>query len=55
MIAVPGGPAWRQCLSWLIQPPDSVPAALTAAGLLLAGALTYAARVSPPTRPPRSR
>lgn len=42
MLAVPGGPGWRQSLLWLIQPTDSVPAAITAAVLLLAGVLTYA-------------
>lgn len=49
MLVLPGGPAWQQALGWLIQPPGSVPAALTAAGLLLAGTVTYAARVGPPT------
>jgi hypothetical protein len=51
MLAVPGGPGWRQSLLWLIQPADSVPASVTAAVLLLAGVLTYATRVGPPTAP----
>ncbi|GLY92904.1 hypothetical protein [Actinoplanes sp. NBRC 103695] len=51
MLAAPGGPGWRQCLFWLIQPVSSVPAAVTAAALLVAGLLTYAVRVSPPTPP----
>jgi hypothetical protein len=51
MIAVPGGSAWRQCLGWMIEPPGSGPAALTAAGLLLAGTLGYAMRAGPPPAP----
>lgn len=51
MLAAPGGPVWRQCLLWLIQPVESAPAAITAAVLLSAGVLTYAVRVSPPTPP----
>jgi len=50
-LAAPGGPAWQQSLLWLIQPPTSLPAAITAAALLLAGVLTYATRTSPPTPP----
>jgi hypothetical protein len=46
MVPAPGGPGWRQSLLWLIQPEDSVPAAVTAAVLLLAGVLGYATRVS---------
>ena len=49
MLGAPGGPGWRQSLYWLIQPTDSVPAAITAAVLLVAGGITYAIRVSPPT------
>ncbi|WP_433729201.1 hypothetical protein ACQP2Y_16830 [Actinoplanes sp. CA-051413] len=45
MLAVPGGPAWQQSLLWLIQPAGSVPAAITATVLLLAGVISYAARV----------
>lgn len=51
LLGVPGGPGWQQTLCWLVQPTDSVPAAVTAAVLLLAGVVTYAARASPP-RPP---
>lgn len=51
MLAAPGGPGWRESLFWLIQPTDSVPAALTAAALLAAGVSTYATRVSPPIPP----
>lgn len=51
MLAIPGGPAWRQSLLWLIQPVGSIPSGITAAVLLLAGVLTYAARVSPPSPP----
>jgi hypothetical protein len=51
MIAVPGGPGWRQSLLWLIQPVESGPAAITAVVLLLGGVLGYAARVSPPSAP----
>ena len=51
MLGAPGGPGWRQSLLWLIQPTDSVPAAVTAAVLLLAGVLTYAMRVGPTTPP----
>ena len=47
----PGGPAWQQSLLWLTQPADNVPAATTAAVLVLAGTAAYAKRVSPP-RPP---
>jgi hypothetical protein len=46
MLAVPGGPGWQQSLLWLIQPAGSVPAAITAAVLLLTGVISYAARAS---------
>ena len=46
MLAVPGGPGWRQSLLWLIQPPGSVPATITAAVLLSGGVLAYATRIS---------
>jgi hypothetical protein len=36
-------PAWGQALTWPAQPPDNVPAALTAAGLAAAGLVAYAA------------
>lgn len=42
-----GGPAWRQSLLWMAQPAESEPAAVTAATLLLAGVIAYAARVGP--------
>jgi hypothetical protein len=51
MLAVPGGAGWQQSLLWLIQPADSIPAAVTAAVLLLAGVIGYAVRTSPPTAP----
>ena len=54
MLAVPGGPdgpAWRQAVFWLVQPVGSIPAAVTATVLLVAGALAYAARATPPTAP----
>ncbi|GIE83024.1 hypothetical protein Aph02nite_89740 [Actinoplanes philippinensis] len=47
----PGGPAWQQSLLWLAQPAGSVPAAVTAATLVIAGTTAYAIRVGPP-RPP---
>ena len=47
----PGGPAWQQSLLWLTQPAGNVPAAVTAAALVIAGTTAYAQRVSPP-RPP---
>ena len=50
-VAVEGGPGWRQSLLWLVQPADSVPAAVTAAALLLIGVLTYATRLSWPVKP----
>jgi hypothetical protein len=51
MLAAPDGPGWQQCLFWLIQPVGNVPAAVTAAALLVSGLLAYAVRVSPPTSP----
>jgi hypothetical protein len=47
MLGAPGGPGWRQGLFWLIQPVDSLPAAITAGVLLLAGASAYALGLSP--------
>ena len=47
----PGGPAWQQSLLWLTQPADSVPAAITAGALVLAGTTAYASRVGPPKPP----
>ena len=51
MMTATGGPGWQQSLLWLIQPEESVPAAVTAIVLLLGGVLAYAVRVSPPTAP----
>jgi hypothetical protein len=51
MTVASAGPGWQQSLLWLIQPEQSVPAAVTAAVLLVARVLAYAARVSPLTAP----
>ncbi|MFY1686947.1 hypothetical protein [Plantactinospora sp. WMMB782] len=47
-VPLPDGPPWRQALLWMVQPPESRTAAVTAGALLLAGLLGYAARVGPP-------
>jgi hypothetical protein len=51
VLPVPGGPAWRQAALYLVQPPDSRTAAITAGALLLAGTAAYACRVGPPVAP----
>lgn len=46
-----GDPDGNGALFWLIQPPGSRPAAITAGALFLAGVIAYALRPGPPARP----